>query len=140
MLDLCRVIEGHGDRVAYTYFDKSRNLHDLTYGELGRLIKETAAGLDKIGLAGKRIAIIGETSVEWVASYMAILASGGGAIPMDKELEISQIGAFLEDVEATAIIYSASCRSSRRLSLCRGFFSVILITFSQSSSMSSSSK
>ena len=108
VLDLCRVIEGHGDRVAYTYFDKSRNLHDLTYGELGRLIKETAAGLGKIGLAGKRIAIIGETSVEWVASYMAILASGGVAIPMDKELQMSEIEGFLASVDASAIIYSAS--------------------------------
>ena len=107
VLDLCRVIEGHGDRIAYTYFDKSRNLHDMTYGELGRLIKEVAAGITEIGLAGKRIAVIGETSVEWVASYMAILASGGVAIPMDKELQISEIEGFLESVDASAVIYSA---------------------------------
>ncbi len=108
VLDLCRVIEGHGDRIAYTYFDKSRNLHDLTYGELGKLIKETAAGLTELGLSEKRVAIIGETSVEWVASYMAILASGGVAIPMDRELQISEIEGFLESVDAGAIIYSAS--------------------------------
>ena len=108
VLELCRVIEGHGDRVAYTYFDKSRNLHDLTYGDFGKLIKETAAGLGEIGLSGKRIAIIGETSVEWVASYMAILASGGVAIPMDKELQMAEIEGFLESVDASAIVYSSS--------------------------------
>lgn len=107
-VDFYGVISKHGDRIAYTYFDKERNLHDLTYADLCAKIKNIAAGIDSLGLSGARIAIIGETSVEWVASYIAILASGGVVIPMDKELDITQIEAFLESVNTTAIIYSAS--------------------------------
>lgn len=106
--DFCRVIEKHGDRVLFTYFDKKRQLHDVTYGEFTAKVKSLAASLTDRGYAGKRIAIIGETSVDWVASYLAVLASGGVAIPLDKELEISVIEGFMDSVDADALIYSAS--------------------------------
>ena len=108
IVDFYNVISKHGSRVAYSYFDKERKIHDVTYAELSALMKHTAAGFDAVSLSGEKIAVVGETSVEWVASYLGVLASGSIVIPMDKELEISQIEAFLEDVEATAIVYSAS--------------------------------
>ena len=106
--DFCRIIEKHGDRVLFTYFDKKRQLHDVTYGEFTAKVKSLAAALTDRGYAGKRIAIIGETSVDWVASYLAVLASGGVAIPLDKELEISVIEGFMDSVDADALVYSAS--------------------------------
>ncbi len=106
VLDYYNVISKHGDRVAYSYFDKKRKVCDVTYAEFTAKVKSVAAGIDKLGLSGARIAIIGETSVEWMASYLGVLLTGGVAIPMDKELEISQIEGFLESVDADAIIYS----------------------------------
>ncbi len=106
--DFCRVISKHGDRVLFSYFDKKRNLHDMTYGEFHANVLKTAAGLTEKGLAKKRVAIIGETSPEWVYSYLAVLAVGGVAIPLDKELTIDVIEGFMESAEADALIYSAS--------------------------------
>ena len=104
--DLCRIISKHGDRIAFTYFDKSRNLCNLSYARFYNRIERTAAGLTQLGLAGKKIALIGETSVAWLASYLAILTTGGVAIPMDKELDPEAIVGLLESVDADAIIYS----------------------------------
>ena len=104
--DFCYNIRKHGDKVAYTYFDKNKQLCDITYDRLYRKILKTAAGLTDAGYAGKRIAIIGETSVEWISAYLAVLCTGGVAIPMDKELEISVIEGFLETAEADGIFYS----------------------------------
>jgi long-chain acyl-CoA synthetase len=106
--DLCRIIAKHGDRKAFSYFDKSRNLCELSYARFYNRIVRTAAGLTQQGLAGKKVAIIGETSVAWLASYLAVLTTGGVAIPMDKELEPDAIIGLLESVDADAIIYSAS--------------------------------
>ncbi len=108
VIDLIRIIEKHGDRVVFSYFGPKRQLNDMTYAEFGALIKKVAAGLTQQGFAKKRIALIGETSVEWFATYLAILAIGGVAIPMDKELEIPVIEGFLESVDADGILYSAS--------------------------------
>ena len=97
-----------GDRTAYRYFDRQHNLHSITYRNLSAKFSKTAAGYTKAGLAGKRIAIIGETSVEWVSAYIGTIAAGGIAIPMDRELDLEQIKGFLEFAEADAIVYSYS--------------------------------
>ena len=104
--ELCRVIAKHGDRTAFSYYDKSRTVRDLSYERFYNRIVRTAAGLTKRGLAGKRVAVIGDTSVAWLASYLAVLVTGGVIIPVDKELEIDSIIGLLEGVDADAIIYS----------------------------------
>ena len=106
VVDFCRILDKHGDRVALSYFDKQRNLHDMTYGELAKTIKKISAGITAMGIAGKKIAVIGETSYQWVSSYVGALAAGSIIIPMDKELEIDAILDFLSWVEADAIVYS----------------------------------
>ena len=95
-----------GDRTAYRYFDRQHNLLSLTYRNLSAKILQQAAGYYAAGLAGKRIAIIGETSVEWVSSYIAAIAAGGIAVPMDRELEMEQIKGFFEFAEVDAVVYS----------------------------------
>ena len=97
-----------GDRTAFRYFDKERNIVCVSYADLSSRILRMAAGYDKLGLAGRRIAIIGETSVEWVTAYVATVAGGGVAIPMDRELDVAEIENFLAFAEADAIVYSAS--------------------------------
>ncbi len=108
VLDLCRVIEKNGERIAFSYFNKNRDLIHMTYADFAEMIRRTAAGLTRAGFAGKRIALIGETSVHWLAAHLAIIATGGVAIPMDKELEIEVIEGFLDSVDAEAIVYSAT--------------------------------
>jgi len=97
-----------GDRTAYRYFDRHRNLLSITYRNFSAKCLALAAGYDAVGLAGKRIAIIGETSVEWVASYIAAIAAGGIAVPMDRELDLEQIKGFFEFAEVDAVVYSHS--------------------------------
>ena len=101
------VLEGHGDKTLYRWLE-AREYKSNTYTEFVTLIKSIAKGIEANSLSGKRIAVIGETSVEWVASYLAILASGGVVIPMDKELDVAAIEGFLETAEAEAIVYSKS--------------------------------
>ena len=45
IVDFCRVLEKHGDRIAFSYFDKDRNIVDLTYTKLNAKILRIAAGL-----------------------------------------------------------------------------------------------
>lgn len=106
--DLSEKLETFGDRTAFLYFNEKRELQTVSYGEFGKRIRTQAAGLEKCGLAGKRIAILGETSVEWVCSYISVIASGGVAIPMDRELDALQIEEFFAFAEVDAVIYSKS--------------------------------
>ncbi len=108
VVEFYNVISKHGDKTAYSYFDKNRNICDLSYAGLCELANQTCAGIAALGLKNARIAIIGETSVDWMSSYLAVLLSENVVIPMDKELDINEIEGFLTSVDAEAIIYSAS--------------------------------
>ena len=105
--DLIKICEDRGDKVAFKY-PVGKSFETLSYGDFAREITAIAAGLSALGLSGKRIAVIGETSHQWVASYFATVASGGVIIPMDKELAIEEIEGFLAGVEAEAIFYAPS--------------------------------
>ncbi len=101
-------ISNFGDRNALMWFDSKRVIHSLSYSDLSAKIKSLAAGFSSLGYKDRRIAIIGETSPEWVATYVAVIASGNVVIPMDKELKIEEIEGFLEFAEADAIVFSKS--------------------------------
>lgn len=103
--DLLARIQLHGDKVVYKYFEGS-DVKELTYAEFYLMVKKFAAAIKEKGLCGKKIAVIGETSPHWIATYIASLASGAVIIPMDKELAIPEIEKFLLMVEADAIVYS----------------------------------
>ena len=102
--ELIEVFETRGDKVAFKYPVK-KAFETISYADFAAEIKAIAAGLDRVGLAGKRIAVIGETSHQWVASYFATVATGGAIIPMDKEITQSQIEQFIASVDAEAVIY-----------------------------------
>ncbi len=108
MKHFAKKIARYGDKTAYRYFDRQRNLLSLTYRNLSAKFLQQAAGYAAAGLAGKRIAIIGETSVEWVTSYVAAIAAGGIAVPMDRELDVEQIEGFFAFAEVDAVVYSHS--------------------------------
>ncbi len=111
VLEYLQVISKHGDKILFSYF-VGKELREMTYAEFCDTVKHIAAGLTAQGYAGKKVAVIGETSPQWVASYLAVLATGGVAIPMDKELGIDVIEGFLDWVSADAIVYSATFNDS----------------------------
>ena len=107
VLDLLEQIADHGDRIAYRYY-VGKEIKDLTYAQVHDMVRKCAAAFDTMGLKGSRVAVIGDTSPQWIVTYLAALAAGCVAVPMDKELDVSEICKFLDIVEAKAIIYSKS--------------------------------
>ncbi len=107
VLDLINAIAAHGDRNLFRYFE-GRDLKSMTYIEFHSLIHRAAAAFDAMGLRGERVAVIGDTSPQWLCTYVAALAAGCVIVPMDKELDVTEVCKFLDSVEAKAIIYAKS--------------------------------
>lgn len=97
---------GHGEKIVFDYYVRSGNLHTMTYAEFARRIQDFGAGLAAHGKAGKRTAVIGETSPYWYIAYLATLCTGGVAIPLDKELALEEIENFLVRSQAEVIVFS----------------------------------
>lgn len=107
MLDLVRQLSNHGDKIAYKYY-VGKEIKSLTYVEVQTMVHECAAAFDSMGLKGQRVAVIGDTSPQWITTYMAAMSAGCVVVPMDKELDVAEICKFLDMVEAKAIVYSKS--------------------------------
>ena len=95
-----------GDKILFKYFDSQGQVLTITYREFNRLVENTAQGFTHLGLCGKRIAVVGETCPEWMAAYIAAIASGSVIIPLDKELLDEETCNFLNRSEAAAFIFT----------------------------------
>lgn len=101
------VLESHGERVLFAWNDHGE-VQEMTYAEFVAMTKTLNLGMcEKFGRgAGKKIAIMGETSPYWIAAFHAIISSGNVVVPMDKELAPAEIAKFLDVAEVSAVVYS----------------------------------
>ena len=80
----------------------------MTYFEFYRAVYALIDRFKELGLAGKKIAVTGDTCPEWLITYFAAIITGGVAIPLDKELKGSEIAGFLQIGGADAIVFTKS--------------------------------
>ncbi len=99
--------EKFGDKPLYEYLEDGEN-KVVTYRGFASMVESFATALSLRGLAGGRIAVIGETHPAYLATYMATVILGGVIIPMDKELASEQVEGFIRQAEADAVVYTAS--------------------------------
>ena len=89
-------------------FEREGVDYSITYSDFYEYVKSIARGFMHHGIAGKRVAIIGETSVEWIATYLATVISGGEIVPLDAALDKEQQINFINRAECAAFFYSDS--------------------------------
>ena len=102
-------LQAYSDRTIFAWKDHGE-AHELTYGELLENVRCLALALTATygENAHRIIGIIGETSACWIISYLAIIASGNVALPLDKELAHDELSKFLTVADAAGIVYSAT--------------------------------
>jgi long-chain acyl-CoA synthetase len=103
------------ERVAFRYRGRgAREFEEWSYKRLGRESASLASFLFSRGLSrGDRVAIWSENRPEWGAAYMAIVAAGLVAVPIDVLLPEDDVGRVLKAAEVSAVI--ASGRFSGRV-------------------------
>ncbi len=90
----------------------------ISYYAFGEEMRDFGNGLIHLGLAGKRIAVIGFNSYEWILSFLSVLCGVGVCVPLDKELHEDDVIQSLRRAKADAVIFDAKfeelfCRLAR---------------------------
>lgn len=75
----------------------------ISYELLFHDVNALGTALADLGLKGSRIAVMGQNSYEWIASYIAIINGTGIVVPIDKELTGPEIGNLLDASSADTI-------------------------------------
>lgn len=100
--------ENYSENTAFTIknkIGKNTEYKKITYKQLNEDINALGTALLKLGLKGKRIAIIGKNRYEWILSYITTLNGVGIAVPLDKGLPEQEIILSVQRSKADAIIF-----------------------------------
>ena len=87
-------------------FERSKVDYEISYNEFYEYTNAITRAFIHFGLAGKRVAIIGENSPEWIATYLAAITSGGVAVPIDVALSKEQLVEFSRMAKVDVLAYS----------------------------------
>lgn len=89
--------------------DENKKVHydEITYSRFAKEIEYLSRALIKQGLAGKRIAVIGKNSYEWIMVFLATVSAGGVIVPLDRGLLDYEIEDQLKRSETVALFYGA---------------------------------
>ena len=94
-------------RIAYQQIENRSYESAITFRGIADNVDALGTALLAHGLRGKHIALLGETSIEWVTSYLAVLNGTGVVMPMDCELNPETMAKQLNFGDAEAVICSA---------------------------------
>ncbi len=105
MLDSSAVI--HSDRTAYLIKEKAGTDYiPVKFWQLKEDVDSLGTALCAMGMAGRKIALIGENSYHWVVTYMATINGTGVIVPIDKELPPGEIESLMNRAGVSVIVYS----------------------------------
>ena len=100
----------YGDHVLFE-FERKKTDYKISYTEFYEYTNAMVRGFIHLGIAGKRVGIIGENCPEWIATYLAAITSGGVAVPIDVALSKEQLVQFVEMAEIDILVYSSTWAS-----------------------------
>ncbi|WP_227018170.1 AMP-dependent synthetase/ligase [Sinanaerobacter chloroacetimidivorans] len=100
-------VELYGDNIAFHVKDKVGGPYrGITYKEAKADVDALGTALNSLGLKGKCISIIGDNRYEWAISYLAVVCGTGIVVPLDKELNASELEQLIKEAGVECIIYT----------------------------------
>lgn len=98
----------YAERIAFVIKhkqEKETTYENVTYKRLLEDINKLGTAFYKLGLKGKRIAIIGKNRYEWALTHLTSLLGGMVSVPLDKDLQYDELENSLIRSKADAIIF-----------------------------------
>ncbi len=104
--------------ISYKKNPKDREAIKVTYAEARDYIRNMGTELISMGCRDKHVALIGESSYEWVCSYFSLMSIGAVVVPVDKDLPVEEMAGILNIAECEFVFYSTAIEA--RIEALRG--------------------
>jgi long-chain acyl-CoA synthetase len=99
--------ENHPKTPAFLVKDKpGEAFHPISFQQFEDDINALGTAFMKMGLAGKKIAVIGENSYPWLVAYFATVNGTGVVVPLDRDLQPREVANLAKIAEISAIVYA----------------------------------
>ncbi|MBQ9832636.1 MAG: AMP-binding protein, partial [Clostridia bacterium] len=101
-----RAAKKYNGVVAYKQYDENGDIVVYTFRQLLEDMNALGTVLTNRGYSGKHFAVIGESSYEWILSYLAVVNGVGVIVPIDKELPNDDIAKLINKADVDGIFFS----------------------------------
>ena len=96
-----------GDKPLYHYFE-GREIKTCSFNDIWNNMNRLGQALDKLGLLGKHVAVMGEVHPAYTTTYLSVVNGNGVIVPLDKDIAPEELNGFFEFTDAEALFYTAS--------------------------------
>ena len=105
---LTKTTSFYPDNIAYLERDKTGEFIRKTYTEFEDDINSIGTGLffGDLDLQGKKVAIIGKNSYNWIVTYYAVMNGNSVAVPIDANLTEKEIENVLKAANVDAVVHA----------------------------------
>ncbi len=102
------VARKYPDRIAISYKKdpRDREVVNVTYAEARDYIRNIGTELIAMGCRDRHVALIGESSFEWICSYFSLMSIGSVVVPLDKDYPADDISDIMNKAESELVVYS----------------------------------
>ena len=97
-----------GEYTLYRFNQTKEEETTVTYSEYYHYVRKLTLAMRELGVKDQKVILTGETSVQWIATYMATVFAGGVIVPLDPGLLPDEMVNFINLAEAKAVVYSSS--------------------------------
>ena len=97
-----------GEYTLYRFNQTKEEETTVTYSEYYHYVRKLTLAMRELGVKDQKVILTGETSVQWIATYMATVFAGGVIVPLDPGLLPEEMVNFINLSEAKAVVYSSS--------------------------------
>ncbi len=104
-----------GDKKQYTFYNFDGEVETKTFAQVNYDLTGLGQYLYKLGLRGKKVAILSENSYYWIACYFSIITGKMTAIPMDPKLPDDDIIDIMVRSGCNAVYYSEDFKGTVEL-------------------------
>ena len=88
-----------------------KDIHERSYGELDKVIRELRKGAAAEGFSHRHIALVGTNSVEWIEAYMSVVTSNNTAVPLDAALPAAELAELIDRSDSEGVFLGAKFAS-----------------------------
>lgn len=106
------VTERNPEGIAFQYMEEGEHLLSISYQQFRKDVLLLSSYFRRNGFDNNCIVLLGENSYQWIVCYCAVVLSGNTIVPIDKELDISEIRDLIIRCHARMLLYSDSLQTS----------------------------
>lgn len=100
--------ERYAGRDLFREADAGGGIHATSASEFRDMVCGLGATFDTLGLLDGKVAVIGEASVKWIATYFAQVCGGGVIVPVDEKLPAENIRSIIEHSGAEGVVFDGA--------------------------------